>query len=140
MKKTLVLLSFAVILAGMATLAFPGSAVVTRGEVPFAFYVDNQLLPAGEYDFEMGSTGGATTSSVAVRTKDGSVLAFVATRPGSVGSTIANQLIFNRYNGRYFLSSVECSGHKASLKASKQEREMMSQLVTDYVALALLTR
>ena len=119
MKKTLAFLSFVVILATMATLATAGSAVVLRGEIPFDFYVGDQMLPAGEYQFEMGRVTEATTSSVTVRSKDGKVLAFVPTRPGVSNGTTSNQIIFNSSGGNYVLASVESPGYKANLKKTK---------------------
>ncbi len=140
MKKTFVPVSFVAIVTFMAVLASAGSAVVLRGDVPFDFYVENQLLPAGEYHFEMGSIGGATASNVAIRAKDGMVAAFVATKPGLNGSTISAQLSFNHYRGKYFLSSVECPGYKANLRKTKHEKEMMIQPETERIALILPLR
>ena len=139
MKKTFLLLSFAAIWTVIAASAFAGSAVVVRGEVPFDFFVENQLLPAGEYHFEMGSTGGATTSTVTIRTKEGSVVAFATTKPGN-RLTNASQLSFNHYNGKYFLSSVESVGYKASLRTTRHERELMSLLGSTQAALILPLR
>ena len=119
MKKTLAFLSFVVILATMASLATAGSAVVLNGEIPFDFYVGNQMLPAGEYHFEMGRFTEATTSSITVRSKDGKVLAFVTTRPGVSDGRTSNQIIFNSSDGNYVLASVECPGYKANLKKTK---------------------
>jgi hypothetical protein len=119
MKKTFMFLSFAVILAVTASLATAGSAIVLRGEVPFDFYVENQMLPAGEYHFEMGRTGEATASSITVRAKDGTVVAFVTTRPGVREDMAPSQLSFNGYEGKYFLSSVECPGYKANLRKTR---------------------
>lgn len=119
MKKTLAFLSFVVILATMATLATAGSAVVLSGEIPFDFYVGNQMLPAGEYQFEMGRVTEATTASVTVRAKDGKVIAFVPTRPGVSNGTTSNQIIFNSSGGNYVLASVESPGYKADLKKTK---------------------
>ena len=119
MKKTLAFLSFVVILATMATLATAGSAVVLRGEIPFDFYVENQMLPAGEYHFEMGRVTEATTSSITVRSKDGKVVVFVTTRPGVSNGNTSNQITFNSSSGNYVLASVECPGYKADLKKTK---------------------
>ncbi len=137
MKKTFVLVSFVAMVTFMAVLASAGSAVVLRGDVPFDFYVENRMLPAGEYHFEMGSIGGATASNIIVRTKDGMIVAFVSTRAGSNVNTIAAQLSFNHYSGKYFLSSVECPGYKANLKTTKHEEELMNRSGTEQIALVL---
>ena len=137
MKKTLVLMSFVAALTIMAVFASAASGVVMRGDVPFDFYVENQLLPAGEYDFAMGVIGGETASSVAVRTKDGSVVAFLATKSDSEAKAKEGQLRFNHYNGKYFLSSVECPGYKANLKTTDHEKELMVHVDTEQIALVL---
>ena len=137
MKKTLVLMSFVAALTIMAVFASAASGVVMRGDVPFDFYVENQLLPAGEYDFAMGVIGGETASSVAVRTKDGSVVAFLTTKSDSEAKAKEGQLRFNHYNGKYFLSSVECPGYKANLKTTDHEKELMVHVDTEQIALVL---
>jgi hypothetical protein len=116
MKKTFMLLSFVVVLVATTALATAGSAVVVRGEIPFDFYVGEQMLPSGEYQFEMGGVRGSTTSSITVREKDGTVVAFVTTRQGDSRNMDSTQLKFENYKGKYFLSSVECSGYKAVLR------------------------
>jgi hypothetical protein len=137
MKKTLLLVSSVAVLTIMAVFASAGSGVVMRGEIPFDFYVDNQLLPAGEYDFAMGVIGGETASNVAIRTKDGTVLAFLTTKPDSHGKATAGQVSFNHYSGKYFLSSVECPGYKADLRKSEHEKELRIQPETERIALVL---
>ncbi len=124
MKKIFALLSFAVILTSMTTLANAGSAIVLRGEIPFDFHVGNQMVPAGEYYFEMGRVGDATTSSVTLTDKEGKTLALVLTRAGFRKDNAPSQVSFYIYRGEYFLSSVECPGYKADLKKTKPVRDL----------------
>lgn len=124
MKRTLMFLSFVVTLAVMTIPADAGSAIVLRGEVPFDFYVENQMLPAGEYIFEMGRVGDATTSSITVRAKDGKVVTLVSTRPGTRRNTTPSQLVFNTYEGSFHLASVECPGYKADLRSSESTHQV----------------
>lgn len=124
MKKLIALLSFAVILTVMATLANAGSAIVLRGEIPFDFHVGNQMVPAGEYYFEMGRVGDATTSSVTLTTKDGKAVALIPTRAGFRKDNAPSQVSFYIYRGEYFLSSVECPGYKADLKKTQPVRDL----------------
>ena len=119
MKKTIAFLSFTVILTVMAVTATAGDAIVMEGEVPFDFYVGNELLPAGEYHFEMGRVGDATTDSITVLTTEGKVVALVTTRPGTQKDKSSSQLSFSSHNGVHFLKSVECPGYKANLKTPK---------------------
>jgi hypothetical protein len=120
MKKTIAFLSFTVILTVMAVTATAGDAIVMKGEVPFDFYVGSQLVPAGEYHFEMGRVGDATTDSITVLTTEGRVVALVTTRPGTQKDKSSSQLCFSSHNGVHFLKSVECPGYKANLKTPKQ--------------------
>ena len=124
MKRTLMFLSFVVTLAVMTIPAGAGSAIVLQGEVPFDFYVENQMLPAGEYIFEMGRVGDATTSSITVRAKDGKVVTLVTTRPGTRRNMTPSQLVFNTYEGNFHLASVECPGYKADLRNSKSAHQV----------------
>jgi hypothetical protein len=119
MKKTIAFLSLTVILTVMATMATAGDAIVMKGEVPFDFFVGDQLLPAGDYHFEMGRVGDATTDSVTVLTTEGKVVAFVATRPGIQENLSPSHLSFSSQNGVHYLQSVECPGYKADLKTAK---------------------
>ncbi len=137
MKKTLLLVCFVAGLTIIAVFASAGSGVVMRGEIPFDFYVENQLLLAGEYDFAMGAVGGETASNVAIRTKDGTVLAFLTTKSDSEAKATSGQVSFNHYNGKYFLSSIECPGYKANLRKTELEKEMANQPETEQIALVL---
>ncbi|MBN2319179.1 MAG: hypothetical protein JXR49_08875 [Acidobacteria bacterium] len=120
MKKTCMLMSFVAVLAAMAIPASAGSAIMLHGDIPFDFYVGDQMLPSGEYDFEMGGVRGSTASSITVREKDGTIVAFVTTRPGDSQNMDPSQLSFKNCGGKYFLASVECSGHKAVLRETKR--------------------
>jgi hypothetical protein len=119
MKKTIAFLSLAVILAVMVSLAKAGDAVVLRGEVPFDFYVGGQLVPAGEYNFEMGRIGDATTDSVTVLKTDGELVAISTSRPATRQDGSSSQLTFQVQDGVRILASVECPGFKADLKKVK---------------------
>jgi hypothetical protein len=106
----------------MGCMAFAGSGMALRVNVPFAFYVENQLLPAGEYDFTMGVLGPATASSILVRAKDGTGIALIATRPGFDKAANAGRLRFNKYGDKRFLTSVGILGYEANLKTTNHER------------------
>ena len=130
MKK----LSVLGILAGMCFLlavsAYAGGAARLRVNVPFAFIVDKEQLPAGEYVFEMRpiSSYAATASSVWIQSNDGSIAAWIITSPGDGPNRIAvDQITFNRYGNKFFLAKVECLEFSANLKATKAEIEMRAQ-------------
>jgi hypothetical protein len=128
MKRNLVLLSLVAAITLTAGFSFSGSGVAMRVSVPFDFYLENQLFPAGEYRFEMGSCTAATSSSVTVWALEGKSIKILTTRPGSDADPNKNTLHFNKYDDKYFLSTISISGHKATLKVFKLERELRSRL------------
>jgi hypothetical protein len=111
-------------LAVTVSLAYAGAAKKMSINVPFEFYVEDQLLPAGEYNFEMGSGALPTASVVIVRTGEGKGIRFMLTR--SEIEKIANKshLRFNQYDEKRFLSSVSIGNYKANVKMFKLEREL----------------
>ncbi len=128
MKKNLAVLSVMAVLSLMAGFAYAGAGIEMRISVPFDFYLGNQLLPTGEYTFQMDSGNYATGSHVLVLSADGKGDKMLFTTPGTDRSTDFNQLSFNKYGDKYFLSSILIGGHKASLKEFSLEKELRSQL------------
>ncbi len=122
----------AVLLVGTLCMAV-APAQILRVDIPFEFYVGKDLLPAGQYIFEMQSTTGysATASSVFIRRGDGEALRWVWTMPNqALPGDPTNQLTFHRYGDAYFLSKVECNGYKADLRVTPRERELLAEVVT----------
>jgi hypothetical protein len=128
MKKSTAFLSM--IAAGIlgSAIVFAGTGTNMQVNVPFEFYLEDQLLPAGTYNFEMGSMTEATASSVAVRSSEGNAIRLLITLPGVDEIAATDQLRFNEYNDKRFLSSVSIQGHRATLKMFKLEKELRSQL------------
>jgi hypothetical protein len=123
MKRNLVLMGCAAMLIAMAGVVFAGEQI--RVNVPFEFYVGNQLLPAGEYKIEMGALGTDAASSVVIREESGAGVAFVLTRPVSNRNTTPAQLRFNQYGtSKHFLASVSAYNCTAGLTMTKAEKEM----------------
>jgi hypothetical protein len=52
------------------------------------------------------------------------------TTPGTEKNQSVNQLGFNKYGKKCFLSTVSIGGHKATLKMQKLERELRAQMDT----------
>jgi hypothetical protein len=127
MKKNLVLLSLAV-LGLTAAFAYAGAGVSMRIHVPFDFYLEDQLLPTGEYSFEMDSGNYATASHVVVWSIGGSENKMLFAIPGTTGDAGLNQLVFNKYGDKYFLSTISIGQHKATVKMFKLEKELRSQM------------
>lgn len=128
MKKCSVFLSLIVAVVLCAGFAFASEGTSMHVSVPFDFYLEDQLLPAGDYHFEMGSNSSVTASSVAVRSIDGDAIRLLVTVPGIDENDGTNCLRFNEYGNKHFLSSVSINGHKAKLKMFKFEKELKSQI------------
>ena len=131
MKRMLVLANMIGAIIVLTAGASAGVGARLRADVPFAFYVEKDLLPAGHYTFEMMplSPNTSSASSVLVRRSDGSAVVRISTIPGdnSVRSTVA-QLVFNKYGEKYFLSQVENSDFQANLRLTKVERELRANI------------
>jgi hypothetical protein len=120
MKRNLALVAFvAVMLSGFA---FAGIGTHFDVKIPFAFYIEDQLLPAGEYDFEMGG------SAIVIRAKDGTGVRLLATMSGANEKNTEDFLRFHRYGDKHFLSNVAIGGHKANVKIAKTEREVRNRI------------
>jgi hypothetical protein len=127
MKKNLVVLSVVAALSLMSSIAFAGPGVAMHISVPFEFYLEDQLLPAGEYHFEMGSGSDAIASRVTVLSKDGEGIRMISTLPGNNAAPAESHLCFNQYGEKHFLSGVSIRGYNATLKVFKLERELRAQ-------------
>lgn len=126
MRNNLVVLSFVVVFGMMAAFAFAGENM--RIDIPFAFYMGDQLCPAGEYQFGMNHGNYATGSFVNVwAPKDGDNRILMTTAGTDMHAT-ASQLVFNKYGQRLFLNTISINGHKATLKVHGLERELRSQV------------
>ncbi len=74
--------------------------------IPFDFVVENQTLPAGEYNIQP-SVGGR----VLLRSHDGAAATTVLTMPvKSQQASSETKLVFKRYGDQYFLSQVWSQG------------------------------
>ena len=128
MKKNLVLWSMVAVFGLMASFAFAGAGIGMRINVPFNFYLEDQLFPTGEYSFEMDYGNYATGSHVVIWSTKGTDNRMLFTSPGTDRSTDLGQLSFNKYGERYFLSSIFIGGHKATLKTLRLEKELRGQM------------
>ena len=125
MQKQLVILSVLVVFSLTAGLAF--AAIDMSVDVPFAFYVGDQVYPAGQYHFDMNADKYATASFVNIwAAKSENDLVIMATA-GTDKNASSNQLVFNKYGEKHFLSSITINGYKATLKVLGLEKEAISQ-------------
>jgi hypothetical protein len=119
MKRNLAIVVFVAIT--VSGFAFAGGKHLSAN-VPFEFYVEDQLLPAGEYNFEMGG------NTIVIRTKDGMGVRLLTAVSGANENRTGDYLQFNQYGGKLFLSSVATGSYKANVKTAKAEQEMRAQV------------
>jgi hypothetical protein len=92
--------------------------------VPFDFYLEGELLPAGNYTFNLGQ---ATDSSIIVRSADGTAVRLLMTKCDSDRNSRKAYLQFNHDGDRYFLSSIVIGSRKASLTGTAVKAELWAQ-------------
>ena len=137
MKKNLVVLSLAAVLAVMVSFAAAGDRIAMRVHIPFDFYMENQMMQAGDYRFEMGSGFDAIASRVTVQDKEGRGIRMILTHAGSQTDASLSALRFNRYGNGYFLSNVSICGYNANLTMLKLEKELRAEFKTAQAVLLL---
>jgi hypothetical protein len=96
---------------------------VVKFEAPFAFEVDNNKLPAGEYTVLV--EGGW----LQIQGKDGNGAAHALTMPvlSRGQKTVAkSHVVFHNYQGRYFLAEVWASGQEKGreLLETREEQQL----------------
>jgi hypothetical protein len=125
MKRALVALTaMSMILMGFSGVAAAQMKKLVWMKIPFPFYVGDQLLPAGQYSFQMpripGFPGG---SIIRIQTKDNSVLQHsLSRRIDGVTSDAELHITFNKYGETYFLSKVRNRDIGAQMPKSRAEK------------------
>jgi hypothetical protein len=126
MKRNLVLLNFAVAFVLMASFGFAVSGATMRITVPFDFYAGTALMPAGDYTFELTASTAPTGSLVTISNPAGLGLCILGARPGAAAAI--SQVMFNKYENRYFLANVSMQGFAAEVKMQNLEKEVRAQI------------
>ncbi len=124
MKFRSVIILVVVMLAGASTLMAGGHETpVIRVNVPFAFRVGQQLMPAGQYQVAHVNT----RDLLLIRSMNGDhKMLLNSERSDKYAEGIA-KLVFNRYGETYFLRQVWIPAHYANeLLPSKVEKEYAS--------------
>ncbi len=120
--RSLLTASLVMVASGAAVRAQQAERVV-KFEAPFAFEVENNKLPAGEYTVLV--QGGW----LQLQGKDGKGLAHSLTMPvTSRGQqTVAkSHVVFHNYQGRYFLAQIWASGQEKGreLLETREEQQL----------------
>lgn len=120
-------------LGAMAGTAGLNAQTASVAKIPFDFSVSNVTLPAGTYTFQCAF---ASCASVKIMNNTTGRRMFVpihgmyARARGDSG-----QIIFHRYDDRYYLSSVwTADGLQEGIAPSRLERELLASSGTKHVA------
>jgi len=119
---------------GLAPAARAASLQITAN-IPFDFVVNNQKLPAGEYDLKSLSQGAILLQNEDRRQ---AAITLVHSAESSVNPEGA-KLVFNKYGDQYFLSQVWPGFSESGLQlpASRLEREVTNGNAPQHISLLL---
>ena len=107
---------------------------VVRFDAPFAFQVENNKLPAGEYTVLV--QGGW----LQIQGKDGNGAAHALTMPvASRGekTVVKSHVVFHNYQGRYFLAEIWASGQQKGRELLETREEQQLAKKQEMVAVNL---
>jgi hypothetical protein len=137
MKKTIGIIGLWAMLMLITASVFAGPPQRLRVTIPFDFYIQDQLMPSGEYIFVMRpvSAYASSASSIAVLKSDGTAVATILTNPGNT-SLSDEHLHFTRYGNRAYLTKVENMGLQANVLMSKGERILHAQVASSQAKVA----
>jgi hypothetical protein len=109
---------------------------VTRliATVPFEFYVGNEKLPPGSYEFEPANRQAIPGSLVIRRVERSGVQSTMIPVLASFDSVDANPVItFNRYGSVHYLAGVSSGSNGFALRVGKSSREKQLAKESDRV-------
>lgn len=99
-----------------------------RADIPFAFEMRGQSMPAGDYGVEFSSDRNYIMVKSKENAREGAIgLTFAVYQTRSMG--VVPKLVFNKYGDRYFLSQVWHPNLVRELPKTKQERELVTSRV-----------
>jgi hypothetical protein len=122
----------------LAAPAFAQNSVNVRVNVPFAFHVGGQVMPAGEYD--MKATAGS--SLVTIQNSDCKNTSMVLSKTeGTIAATDDLQLTFRVYGAARFLDGIWAPGKAGrTVPVSPDERQTAMNRIPETVALVVRAR
>ncbi len=98
----------ALVLGGLSALSLAANAQSpsAKANVPFEFAAGGSMMPAGEYTINVPDLSGV----LVLQGPSGNSIALLTTLSGTVSTTSAAKLTFERRDGTAYLSSVEWPG------------------------------
>jgi hypothetical protein len=121
MKSLRILITISLLLTAATLFAQTENRLLVKSTIPFAFTVNNQSMPAGDYLIYTVTT----QRSIRILSADGKHAAIVNTLPNEAGSPAENsRLVFHRYGSDYFLAQVWVAGQNLVRTPSSSNKEM----------------
>jgi hypothetical protein len=116
----------ALALVGLAFLVTaPAQGRRVTVEVPHAFTVGSETLPAGEYTIRRASAADPRVFAVQCA-ETGRAAVVIATPERSAGAPEATVLTFARYGEEYFLTGVASAGERCAYRFDSSERQQQA--------------
>jgi len=91
--------------------------------IPFSFNVGDKTLPAGEYTIEPNKSDSQTVWLLLDNSGHDNVL-FTTTSVWARETNEATKLVFNNYDGQYFLSQIWPAGYNSGREVSRPRSEV----------------
>jgi hypothetical protein len=95
--------------------------------IPFAFTVGDQTLPAGHYTISVLNPS-SDRKTLQVRSMDGRSTAIVLTNNASGKLSERSKLVFDRYGDHYFFAQAQMAGDSTTLAAVRSKAERAERL------------
>lgn len=123
----------------LTLLAVPGFLIaqsrrpVITAQVPFDFIVSGKILPAGEWAIDAQGDG----QTYLLLSSEGHKMLILPNATESLTASAESKMVFHRYGGRYFLSTISRQGNNRGYEfpAGKAERELRAQNAAEDVTL-----
>ncbi len=118
----------------LATVVANAQGVTVQANIPFAFVVGDQSLPAGEYNIKPAS---GDSAALTIRSTDGKRVILTITQACAARDPWdKTELVFHHVGQQYFLSQIRVEGYVQGrqLPANRAEAELALNQKTDNVA------
>jgi hypothetical protein len=127
-RTTMILVILSAVLLTTVAGVFADTPARMRVNIGFSFYADNQLLPAGEYWFEIRPISGTMAGApMAIRNDAAAVYQYLgAVATGSEQKDFGAYVVFNHVGSSYFLSKVQQGSLQGNLPKSRSQKELKS--------------
>jgi len=126
-KRFIQICSLFVLVVGLTAAAQAQKANRYEASVPFDFSVGNKTFAAGDYAFGLNNPLAYQSSLTIRELKSGKTQVVIITREQADDFSNTSQLVFNRYEDRYFLTELTTSKLRAKFSRAKTESRLAKE-------------